>query len=209
MQSIYANFEILSLGVFAGPVIIVAAILLRKKKALSRTLLIIGGAYFILGSVLVYKFVQGEKEQARARQEAIPEGWETFAYAAETACNYKEAAGSLQISADLDGDGQPDSARLLRDIATKKQGLFVYLSTERRTELIKEFEALSEISLDVLKPGEVQTVCGKGYIDCPEGTPEVLKMENPTLNVFYCEKTDFALVWNKVTKKFSEVWLSD
>ena len=98
MQLLYANFEILSLGVFIGPVLIITAFLFKKRRALSRTLLIFGGAYFILSAILVYKFVQGEKELARARQEAIPEGWETFSFGAETSCNYKDAAGKTILS---------------------------------------------------------------------------------------------------------------
>jgi hypothetical protein len=209
MRFIEMNFKLLCLGVFLGPILMIVAFLLKKRKWLSRAVFLAGTIYFLIGSILIFNFIRGEKELSQSRLLVIPEGWETFAYAPDTSCNYKDAEGSLHISADLDADGETDSARLLRNIATKKQGLFVYLSTERRTDLVKEFEALSEISIDVLKPGEVLTVCGKGYMDCPEGTPEVLKMDNPTLQVFYCEKTDFALVWNKLTKKFSEVWLSD
>lgn len=207
MQTLYANFEILSLGIFFGPIIIIAAILLRKKKSLSRTLGFVGTAYFITASSLVYKFIQGENELARARQETTPSGWESFAYSGDSECD--PLTSELVINVDLDGDNLSDRARLLRNSDTKKIGLFVYLSSQNKYENVKEFETASDLSLAVLKPGEVQTVCGKGYMDCPDGTPEVLKMEKPTLNVIYCEKTGFALVWNKLTKKFSEIWLSD
>jgi hypothetical protein len=159
----------------------------------------------VMAASLIYIFKSPRSTSAQA---PLPIGWNTFVYTQEDACNPSNPAEGLRVKADLDGDSVQDEAMLLKNIESKKLALFVYLSSQKQYEKIKDFETTSEIVLSVLKPGEIQTACGKGYFECT-GEPKILKMDNPTLDVVYCEKSDFALVWNATTKKFSEVWLSD
>lgn len=66
--AIYDHYEILSLGIFIGPLLIIAGFFLRKKKPLSRFFMSIGIIYFMLSSVLVHQFIQGEKEIVKLRE---------------------------------------------------------------------------------------------------------------------------------------------
>lgn len=68
MQAIYDHYEILSLGVIIGPIAFIAGFFLRKRRVLSRTLLVFGIVSFVFSSLLVYKFIEGEKEIARIRE---------------------------------------------------------------------------------------------------------------------------------------------
>jgi hypothetical protein len=45
--------------------------------------------------------------------------------------------------------------------------------------------------IDLVKPGEYKTACGKGYGDyaCAHGEPDVLKLHKPAIDLFYTESS--------------------
>ncbi|MFV8250472.1 hypothetical protein [Bdellovibrio bacteriovorus] len=74
MQVIYRHFDILSLGIFIGPIVIlIGLLLLKKSKRISKILIASGVLYFALAVALSYRFVQSEKElvQLREREQKI------------------------------------------------------------------------------------------------------------------------------------------
>lgn len=71
MQVIYDHYEGLSLGIFIGPIAIIIGLFLRKKrKGPAKALMIFGLIYFVVASLLVYQFVQGEKQIIQQREQA-------------------------------------------------------------------------------------------------------------------------------------------
>jgi hypothetical protein len=69
MQVIYNHYEVLSLGIAIGPIVFILGLFLRKRKGLSKTLIIFGLIYFIGSSLLIYQFVQGEKQIIKQREQ--------------------------------------------------------------------------------------------------------------------------------------------
>lgn len=140
----------------------------------------------------------------------IPQGWSEYKKKSEEICFQQTETDGLHVSADLDADNISDEAYILKNQENQTFGLFVYLSTAKKFLLVKDLGSdLGQVSLELISPGEVKTACGKGYWDCKADEPELLKLTYPALNVVYCEKSDFALIWKTESQSFSEVWLSD
>ena len=68
MDILFRYYELLYPGIVLGPLLILCSYFLRKKRALSRAIFGVGLIYFVLGVGLFYKFVSGEKEMSRIRQ---------------------------------------------------------------------------------------------------------------------------------------------
>ena len=116
--------------------------------------------------------------------------------------------------ADFDGDGKEDVARLLINDKENKLGLFVTLSSEKRAaplllEAVDNRQAIEVMGIKVAKPGTYKTACGKGYWICETGEPPVLKLKNPAIDLFSFEKANSYIVWEKKTRRFKTVHMSD
>jgi hypothetical protein len=68
MDFLYRNYELLYPGIVLGPLLMLCSYFLRKKRIIARALFGVGLVYFVLGVSLFYKFVSGEKELSRIRQ---------------------------------------------------------------------------------------------------------------------------------------------
>ena len=120
----------------------------------------------------------------------------------------------LVVRADFDGDGKQEDAELLVNPATNECALFVKLASKKQWEMIdKPFDigSLDRFGIDLVKPGEHKTACGKGYGNyaCAHGEPDVLKVSNPAIVLFYRESSDSIFYWDSNKKVFREIVMSD
>lgn len=74
MHIVYDHYETLSLGIAIGPAMFLLGLFfLKGRKRLSRALMVLGIIYFSISAILIYRFVQGEKELAKQREHAQAE----------------------------------------------------------------------------------------------------------------------------------------
>jgi len=126
----------------------------------------------------------------------------------------KEGAISLLTAkADFDGDGKQDEASLLINDKENKMGLFVELSSQPGKKIkLDEIDNKSWIEvmgITVAKPGKYKTACGKGYFDCQKGEPEELNLKLPAIDYFKEGSANSFFIWDKKTKQFKRIWMSD
>ncbi len=121
--------------------------------------------------------------------------------------------------ADFNGDGIDDEALLLKSTQFVGEGLFVRLSDKQEGFRWVELDVIHwgreypkvdlSMGVDVAKPGNYSTACGKGYFECKEGEPEVLKLRLPAIDYFRFESANSFFVWDENTKCFKRIWMSD
>src|SRR5277367_258050 len=141
----------------------------------------------------------------------LPSGWRR-PISGETPGEWrqKSRARFLVVYGDFDGDGKPDTAELLVNPTSSKFALFVRLSSTHKWEPVSEsadVKALDRCGIDLAKPGEYKTACGKGYSDnaCAHGEPDVLKLSTPAIDFFYTESSDSIFYWDASTRAFREI----
>lgn len=121
--------------------------------------------------------------------------------------------------ADLNGDGINDEAFLLKSTKFSGEGLFVRLSDKESGFRWIELDVIDwgkqypnvdlSMGVDIVKPGEYKTACGKGYFECNEGEPKVLKFQRPAIDYFRFESANSFFVWDEKRAKFKRIWMSD
>lgn len=120
----------------------------------------------------------------------------------------------LVVKGDFDGDGKPDTAELLVKPSSKQFALFVRLSSTEKWQLVGEpadIKLLGHFGIDLVKPGEYKTACGKGYGGdaCAHGEPKVLKLSTSAIDFLYAESSDGIFYWDAGAKTFREILMSD
>ncbi len=150
----------------------------------------------------------------------LPEGWR---FPTEKELSYVSRKDSptkyTRAIADFNGDGINDEAFLLKSTKFSGEGLFVHLSNKEsgfrwiELDVIDWGKQYSNVDLsmgvDIAKPGEYKTACGKGYFECNEGEPLVLKLRRPAINYFRFESANSFFVWDEKKAKFKRIWMSD
>ena len=121
--------------------------------------------------------------------------------------------------ADFNGDGINDEALLLKSTKFSGEGLFVRLSDKQKgfrwvkLDVIDWGTKYPKVNLSMgiatAKPGEYKTACGKGYFECKEGEPEVLKLKRPAIDYFKFESANSFFVWDDKLGSFKRIWMSD
>ena len=120
-----------------------------------------------------------------------------------------------KIEADFDGNGKVDTALLLIKGDNSGWTLFVFMRS--KNDQIDTFPLdhtehtvpYLYMGISILEPGKLKTACGKGYWDCKPGEPPTLYLKNPGINYFVFESANSVFYWNKDSKNFSRIWLSD
>ena len=119
------------------------------------------------------------------------------------------------VVADFNGDGLTDEAWILLKDTENVYGLFVFFGvSDKKFKTIKLIEYKKETSklymgISILESGSHKTACGKGYWDCDKDEPEILRLENPSIDFFAFESANSVYYWEKSQNKFKRVWLSD
>lgn len=65
------------------------------------------------------------------------------------------------------------------------------------------------MGIDVAKPGEYKTACGKGYFACKKGESKILKLNRPAIDYFKLGSASSFFFWNDKTNSFKRIWISD
>lgn len=119
----------------------------------------------------------------------------------------------LTVSADFDGDSQPDTAELVVSDKRNSMALFVRVSSNRyKPVLLDEIEdkrMIQVFGVALAAPGHYKTACGKGYFDCDKGEPESIDLKTPAIDYFKEGSANSFFLWDPRTKKFLRLWMSD
>lgn len=145
-------------------------------------------------------------------------GWTVWTEPGETVRSetwrVKSQTRFLVATGDFDGDGKVDQAKLM--VAAdggRRNALIAQLSsTGSRTQVITEIEGdLTELGVATVPPGKYKTACGKGYGDwaCEHAEPKTLNLQHSAIDFFKNESSDTYYVWNKKTKTFAKIAISD
>ncbi len=65
------------------------------------------------------------------------------------------------------------------------------------------------MGIDLVRPGNYQTACGKGYWDCEKDEPELLTLAGPAIDFFKTESANSFFFFDAATHRFRRVWISD
>jgi hypothetical protein len=119
----------------------------------------------------------------------------------------------LTAEADFDGDGKQDNVSLLVNDKKNSMGLFVELSSQPGKKIkldeIDDKSWIQVMGVTVAKPGKYKTACGKGYWACEDGEPAVLNLKLPAIDYFKEGSANSFFIWDKKTKQFKRIWISD
>jgi hypothetical protein len=108
-----------------------------------------------------------------------------------------------------------DEAWILLPAEGKGWALFVFLARAGGPPSIVRLEAGAKGSaaqwfgIELVRPGDYKTACGKGYFDCEPGEPEVLKLRRPALMFFKYQSAASIFWWDPTTQAFKRTWVSD
>lgn len=130
----------------------------------------------------------------------------------------KSPTKSAEVIGDLNGDGTRDHAYLFKSTKFSGEGLAVRLSSPKgfiwkiidQTDWGKEYPNVDlAMGIDLAKPGDYKTACGKGYWECEKNEPEVLNLKTPGIWHFRFESAASIWYWDKKSGEFKRVWISD
>jgi hypothetical protein len=147
--------------------------------------------------------------------DAPPAGWRhAGGVEIRQAWRKKSPTRFLVVKADFEGDGGVDLAELLVNPTTKKFALFVKLATTEKWQMLGGPLALGDLDrfgIDLVKPGKYETACGKTYDDsfCAHGEPDYLTLTHPAIDLIYTESSDVIFYWNRKSKTFQQIQMSD
>lgn len=152
---------------------------------------------------------------------ALPKGWRypTTEELSDEPGRKDSPTKYIKAVADFNGDGIDDEVYLVKSTKFSGEGLLVHLSDKQKgfrwlvldtTGWGKEYPKVNlSMGVDIVKPGQYKTACGKGYFKCGKGEPEVLKLKRPAINYFKFESANSFFFWDDKTSSFKRVWISD
>jgi hypothetical protein len=118
-----------------------------------------------------------------------------------------------EVSADFDGDGRPDQARLMVATSGRQAALVVELGDSPAHEivldLLDDVAWLDTMGIDVVAPGKYPTACGKGYWKCERAEPAELTLHRPAIDYFRFESANSYFVYDSEAQRFQRIWMSD
>jgi beta-lactamase regulating signal transducer with metallopeptidase domain/ankyrin repeat protein len=152
---------------------------------------------------------------------AAPAGWKSVDPAILQAQRMRAESPSLfaEARADFDGDGMPDDARLLVATDGSREALFVRRSSRAVHE--QEWQVAATIShtrpaddllmgISVQAPGSYVPACAKGFgRACQPGEPAEVVLEQPGISLFQFEGAASLVYWDRQSRRFNRVWISD
>ncbi len=116
---------------------------------------------------------------------------------------------AYDVSADFDGDGRRDHARMMIDKAHRRLGVFVVRGGGGPPLLLQSepLDRLIDLTLSVQAAGVYQTACGRGAGDDRAPCQPRLMSRHPFPVLTYYETSDIAFRWNG--RRFVAVYLTD
>lgn len=143
----------------------------------------------------------------------LPSGWR-LPMKKETAGTWRDQdpLRFLTVEGDFDGDKKQDAMKLLVERKSRKLGLFVWWgkTKSRPSEVHKEerSDAISEMGVRLIRPGDQKSACGKGYFEC-RNSPEKLSLKFDAVEYFKTESASSVFHWDHKKRSFERVWISD
>ena len=168
--------------------------------------------FFALIAVLISPFA------AQAADMELPSGWRALKLSElkDTAdFTFRSSEKDfLSVMADFDGDGIIDAAQFL---VKKDQSEYAFfITTHDRGKVIfhkhyktKKLQDIARLGIDLTRPGDYDTACGKGYWDCSAKEPPKITLLNPSIHYFVFESASSLIYWDSKRKKFAEIATSD
>jgi hypothetical protein len=161
----------------------------------------------LLGAVLASTSAWGADPKA-------PGDWTVFTPKlpnTETGCERKSAARGIEARGDFNGDGKPDLVRMEVNPKSKKSRLVAYLDPKRPPVSITQEEeaadAMEYLFVELVKPGKVETWCGKSK-ECAD-EPASVTLKHPGFLYGKCESFSSLIYWDAKKKAFTSVTFSD
>ena len=114
-----------------------------------------------------------------------------------------------QVSADFDGNGVVDIARIMVSKIDGQLMLFVMMNEDSEDFRLLQLQAMTGLGIDLVAPGTYKTTCGKGYYDCADGETEEVTLQRHGLSVFKWESASSILYWDDATQAFKSFTDSD
>ncbi len=146
-------------------------------------------------------------------QSTLPPGWRRPTTAeASGVWRRKSSTRFLIIKADFDGDGHTDVAEILTNESGQKCALFVRLSgggNEWQSLWQGPSSALANVGISILRPGKYETLCGDDPSVCDPETPKAVNLKSSAISFFFEGETSSFFYWDRKTKKFNLVPMSD
>ena len=91
-------------------------------------------------------------------------------------------------------------------------GVVVWISNDEKFDTFilgrSEFW-VDSVGIDLVKPGEYKTACGKGYFDCASDEPEILKLKTDAIDYMVFERANAIFFWDPEANNFKKIWMSD
>jgi len=108
------------------------------------------------------------------------------------------------------GSGHQSEARVLVRVDGVEAGLHVKAPDGQWiAALLFSVKSLATTGLSTFPAGDYKTACGKGYSRCEPGEPPEIKLKHEAMQLFTPESSSSVIVWNRTSKSFVQVWLSD
>ena len=146
-------------------------------------------------------------------QSTLPPGWRRPSpVEVSAAWRRKSPTRFLIVKADFDGDGHTDVAEILTNESEKRCALFVRLSSgngEWMTLWKGPAVELRNVGISMVRPGKYDTLCGDDPSACNPETPKSVDFEHNAISLFFEGETSSFFYWDRKTKKFNSVPISD
>jgi hypothetical protein len=150
----------------------------------------------------------------------LPSGWR-FPTTEDLSGNFIRKVSEkdyIVAQEDFNDDGLEDYAYIVK--STKFSGEALLLKYSKKgdykwkvldtIEWGKEYPNVSvSMGVDVVPPGEYKTACGKGYWNCKSDEVPVLKLNIPAISYFRFESAASFFYWDRNSKTFKRIWVSD
>jgi hypothetical protein len=155
--------------------------------------------------------------EAPAPAQTFPKGWRAPTQAELGAETLRKNSPTkyVEAKADFDGDGSEDHAALFMADDGRNEGLFVRLSSRRASGWVL-VETIGHtltgtllMGVGTVKPGRIETACGKGYGSCAPDAPKAITLKNPAIELFRFESASSIVYWDDKAREFKRIWTSD
>ena len=135
-------------------------------------------------------------------QSTLPPGWRRPSpVEVSAAWRRKSPTRFLIVKADFDGDGHTDVAEILTN-ESEKSGEWMTLWKGPAVEL-------RNVGISMVRPGKYDTLCGDDPSACNPETPKSVDFEHNAISLFFEGETSSFFYWDRKTKKFNSVPISD
>ena len=160
---------------------------------------------------------------ADAVSSPVPDGWHVVPFSEfkgteDFHFRLKQPSGGLQASADFDGDGRVDFARVLESNDHHTCAVFLTYFTKGRITH-RELDRLDSscksergaslfVVVEGASHGKIETWCGKG-VSCEKGDADFIRLQLPGIGIGLYEASYSIVFWNSKSRTWHTALISD